>query len=121
MSDIIVPGFKSSELIAELNKSFESFTPEEKAKLLKQVNGIFQFTIKNKNGKEEIFIVDCKKEGKVSRGKGSIKPNAILILKDEDFVALATGKLVGKESKTTHAKRLFANKLIDRSKGLYDR
>lgn len=57
----------------------------------------------------------------MSRGKGSIKPNAILILKDEDFVALATGKLVGKESKTTHAKRLFANKLIDRSKGLYDR
>lgn len=37
MSDIIVPGFKSSELIAELNKSFESFSPEEKAKLLKQV------------------------------------------------------------------------------------
>jgi len=37
MSDIIVPGFKSSELIAELSKSFESFSPEEKAKLLKQV------------------------------------------------------------------------------------
>lgn len=37
MSDIAVPGFKSSQLIAELNKSFEAFSPEEKAKLLKQV------------------------------------------------------------------------------------
>ncbi|KAF1796821.1 SCP2 sterol-binding domain-containing protein [Mucor lusitanicus] len=101
MSDIIVPGFKSSELIAELNKSFESFSPEEKAKLLKQVNGVFQFTIKNKNGKEEIFIVDCKKEGKVSRGKGSVKPDAVLTLKDDDFVALATGKLVGQKAYMT--------------------
>lgn len=38
MSDIIVPGFKSSELIAELNKAFENFSPEEKAKLIKQVS-----------------------------------------------------------------------------------
>lgn len=37
MSDIAVPGFKSSHLIAELNKSFEAFSPEEKANLLKQV------------------------------------------------------------------------------------
>lgn len=43
-------------------------------------------------------MIDCKKKGKVSRGKGSVKPDAILILKDEDFVALATGKLVGKAS-----------------------
>jgi hypothetical protein len=79
MSDIIVPGFKGSELIAELNKAFEAYTPEERAKLIKQVNGVFQFVLKA-NGKEEIFTVDVKKEGKVVRGKGNIKADAILTL-----------------------------------------
>lgn len=37
MSDIIVPGFKSSELIAELDKVFAGYSPEEKVKLVKQV------------------------------------------------------------------------------------
>lgn len=96
MSDIIVPGFKSSELIAELSKAFEAFNEEERAKLIKQVNGVFQFVIKNSEGKEEVFTVDVKKEGKVVRGKGSVKADAILSLKDADFVDLATGKLNGK-------------------------
>jgi putative sterol carrier protein len=96
MSDIIVPGFKSSELIADLSKAFEGFNAEEKAKLVKQVNGVFQFVIKNKEGKEEVFTVDVKKEGKVTRGKGAVKADAILSLKDGDFVDLATGKLNGK-------------------------
>lgn len=98
MSDIVVPGFKSSELIAELNKAFESFTPEERAKLIKQVNGVFQFVIKNNEGKEEVFTVDVKKEGKVVRGKGNVKADAILSLKDADFVDLATGKLNGQKA-----------------------
>ncbi|KAI8992073.1 SCP2 sterol-binding domain-containing protein [Mycotypha africana] len=98
MSDIVVPGFKSSELIDALNRAFENFTPEEKAKLIKQVNGVFQFVIKNDEGKEEIFTVDVKKEGKVTRGKGSAKADAILSLKDNDFVDLATGKLNGQKA-----------------------
>lgn len=95
MSDIIVPGFKSSELIAELSAAFDNFSPEERAKLVKQVNGVFQFVIKNKEGKEEIFTVDVKNEGKVVRGKGNVKADAILSLKDDDFVDLAQGKLNG--------------------------
>lgn len=98
MSDIIVPGFKSSELIAELNKAFEAFSTEERAKLLKQVNGVFQFVIKNNEGKEEVFTVDVKREGKVVRGKGSTKADAILSLKDADFIDLATGKLNGQKA-----------------------
>ncbi|KAG2206503.1 SCP2 sterol-binding domain-containing protein [Mucor mucedo] len=98
MSDIVVPGFKSSELIAELNKAFEGFSDEERAKMIKQVNGVFQFVIKNSEGKEEVFTVDVKKEGKVVRGKGSVKADAILSLKDADFVDLATGKLNGQKA-----------------------
>lgn len=97
MSDIVVPGFKSSELIAELSKAFEGFSAEERAKLVKQVNGVFQFVIKNGEGKEETFTVDVKKEGTVVRGKGNVKADAILSLKDQDFVDLATGKLNGQK------------------------
>ncbi|SAL99864.1 hypothetical protein [Absidia glauca] len=97
MSDIIVPGFKGSELIAELSKAFEAYTPEERAKLIKQVNGVFQFVLKA-NGKEEIFTVDVKKEGKVVRGKGNVKADAILTLNDADFVSLAEGKLNGQKA-----------------------
>ncbi|KAG0164758.1 hypothetical protein DFQ28_004108 [Apophysomyces sp. BC1034] len=98
MSNIIVPGFKGSELIGELDKTFSAYSPEEKAKLIKQVNGVFQFVLKNSEGKEEIFTVDCKKEGSVIRGKGNQKADAILSLKDADFVALATGKLNGQKA-----------------------
>ncbi|ORY98585.1 SCP2 sterol-binding domain-containing protein [Syncephalastrum racemosum] len=97
MSDIVVPGFQSSELIAELSKAFEAFSPEERAKLIKQVNGVFQFVIK-KDGKEETFTVDVKKEGSVVRGKGNVKADAILTLADKDFVDLATGKLNGQKA-----------------------
>ncbi|KAG2234178.1 SCP2 sterol-binding domain-containing protein [Thamnidium elegans] len=98
MSDIVVPGFQSSELMADLSKAFADFSPEERQKLIKQVNGVFQFVIKNSEGKEEVFTVDCKKEGTVTRGKGSVKADAILSLKDGDFVDLANGKLNGQKA-----------------------
>lgn len=37
MSDIVVPGFASSELIAALAKIFDEYSPEERAKFIKQV------------------------------------------------------------------------------------
>lgn len=61
-----------------------------------QVNGIFEFVIKNDEGKEETFTVDLKKEGAVLKGKGPNKADAILSLKDADFIDLASGKLNGK-------------------------
>ncbi|KAI9313958.1 sterol binding protein [Dichotomocladium elegans] len=101
MSNIVISGFKSSALMDELNKSLDRFSVDERQQLIKQINGVFQFVIKNKQGKEETFTVDVKKEGKVVRGKGNTKADAILSLKDEDFVALATGKLNGQKAYMT--------------------
>ncbi|ORX56399.1 sterol binding protein [Hesseltinella vesiculosa] len=102
MSDIVVPGFKGSELINDLNKALnENLSAEERAKLIKQVNGVFQFVLTNKDKKQEVFTVDIKKEGKVVRGKGAIKADAILSLADDDFVSLATGKLNGQKAYMT--------------------
>ncbi|KAI8331928.1 SCP2 sterol-binding domain-containing protein [Chlamydoabsidia padenii] len=101
MSDIVVPGFKSSELIAQLDKVFSNYSAEEKAKLIKEVNGIFLFVIQNDEKKEVLYTIDCKTEGSVIRGKGKSKPDAIINIGDKDFVDLSQGKLNGQKAYMT--------------------
>ncbi|KAI9348337.1 SCP2 sterol-binding domain-containing protein [Pilaira anomala] len=98
MSDIKVAGFQSSEVFATLKQSVDALSPEAKAKLIKQVNGIFEFVIKNAEGKSETFTVDLKKEGEVVKGKGKNKADAIININDADFVQLASGKLNGQKA-----------------------
>lgn len=96
MSDIKTAGFQSSEVFAALKQSVDALPADGKTKLLKQVNGIFEFAVKNADGKTETFTVDLKKEGAVVKGKGSNKADAIISISDADFVLLASGKLNGK-------------------------
>ncbi|KAG0738462.1 hypothetical protein G6F57_012298 [Rhizopus arrhizus] len=98
MSDIKTPGFASSEVFATLDSSLKSLSDDEKAKLMKKVNGIFEFVVKNSEGKEETFTVELKKNGTVLKGKGSTKADAIISIKDADFVQLASGKLNGQKA-----------------------
>ncbi|CAO3634076.1 unnamed protein product [Mucor hiemalis] len=98
MSDIQTPGFASSEVFAALKKSVDGLSADAKAKLIKQVNGIFEFVVKNKEGKTETFTVDLKKEGSVVKGKGTGKPDAVISISDADFVDLAGGKLNGQKA-----------------------
>ncbi|ORX61681.1 sterol-binding-like protein [Hesseltinella vesiculosa] len=98
MSDIIVPGFKSSELIHQLNVVFTAFTEDERQNLVKQVNGVFQFVIINDKKQQEVFTIDCKKNGTVLRGKGDIKADTILNIADQDFIDLAEGRLNGQKA-----------------------
>jgi putative sterol carrier protein len=96
MSDIKTAGFESSEIFATLKTSFDGLSKDAKDKLLKQVKGIFEFTIKNKEGKSETFTIDLKNTGAVLKGKGPSKADAIVLISDGDFVDLAKGKLNGK-------------------------
>ncbi|KAG2184477.1 hypothetical protein INT43_000386 [Umbelopsis isabellina] len=98
MSDIKTPGFQSSEVFAQIKESFDALPADQKAKLLKQVNGVFEFVIKNDENKEETFTVDLKKEGSVKKGKGSTKADAIISLSDANFIELASGKLNGQKA-----------------------
>lgn len=119
MSDIKVAGFPSSEVFATLKQSVDALTPEDKAKLIKQVNGIFEFVVKNAEGKTEIFTVDLKKEGSVIKGKGTNKADAIISINDADFVQLASGKLNGKFlSRNIKSASLFKI-FLNRSKGIH--
>ncbi|CAM0138640.1 hypothetical protein VKS41_008370 [Umbelopsis sp. WA50703] len=104
MSDIVTPGFQSSELLANLEDALKNgLSPEDKAKLLKQVNGVFEFIIKNPEGKEQIFTIDLRKdtEGTLYKGKGKVKPSVSITIKDQDFIDLASGKLNGQKAYMT--------------------
>ncbi|GAN06487.1 sterol-binding-like protein [Mucor ambiguus] len=98
MSDIKTAGFQSSEVFANLKQSLDALPADGKAKLIKQVNGIFEFAVKNAEGKTETFTVDLKKEGSVIKGKGANKADAIISIADADFVQLASGKLNGQKA-----------------------
>ncbi|RCH91200.1 hypothetical protein CU098_007260 [Rhizopus stolonifer] len=98
MSDIKTPGFQSSEVLNSVKQSVDVLPAEEKAKLIKQVNGIFEFVIKNGEGKTETFTIDLKKNGDVFKGKGPNKADAVINIGDADFIQLATGKLNGQKA-----------------------
>ncbi|KAH8551816.1 SCP2 sterol-binding domain-containing protein [Umbelopsis sp. PMI_123] len=103
-SDIATPGFQSSELLANLQDALQNgLSAEDKAKLLKQVNGIFEFVIKNSEGKEQIFTIDLRKdgEGALYKGKIKVKPSVSITIKDNDFIDLASGKLNGQKAYMT--------------------
>ncbi|KAI8578691.1 hypothetical protein K450DRAFT_246069 [Umbelopsis ramanniana AG] len=102
--EIVTPGFQSSELLANLKDALQNgLSAEEKAKLLKQVNGVFEFVIKNSDGKEQIFTIDLRKdgEGELYKGKGKAKPSVSITIKDNDFIDLASGKLNGQKAYMT--------------------
>ncbi|CAO3684687.1 unnamed protein product [Umbelopsis ramanniana] len=102
--EIVTPGFQSSELLANLKDALQNgLSAEEKAKLLKQVNGVFEFVIKNAEGKEQIFTIDLRKdgEGELYKGKGKAKPSVSITIKDNDFIDLASGKLNGQKAYMT--------------------
>ncbi|TWU79197.1 hypothetical protein ED733_008923 [Metarhizium rileyi] len=61
----------------------------ERKDAIKQANGVFAFTLKNKAGETESWHVDLKESGRVGTGVG--KPTVTLILSEEDFGKLVDG------------------------------
>ncbi|OAA42101.1 oleate-induced peroxisomal protein [Metarhizium rileyi] len=61
----------------------------ERKDAIKQANGVFAFTLKNKAGETESWHVDLKESGRVGAGVG--KPTVTLILSEEDFGKLVDG------------------------------
>ncbi|KAM9915994.1 hypothetical protein OXX59_010284, partial [Metschnikowia pulcherrima] len=61
------------------------------------VKAVIVITLKNKEGKEQSWVLDLKKEGTVTKADSAPKNDVQLLLKDADFVKLASGKANGQK------------------------
>jgi len=96
MADIKEPGYKLGELLAAVHVAFSN---DEKTKTdqINKVNGIFQLRA-SKDGKEAVWTIDLKKEGKVSKGIVGSKPDVIISASDDNFILISEGKLSGQKA-----------------------
>jgi len=98
MSDIKVPGFKTSDVMSGVVTAFGKYSEQEKAAEMKKTNGIFELTVKNEEGKEATWTIDMKKTGTVYIGPAKPKADVTLILSDETMSELADGKINGQKA-----------------------
>ncbi|PIA16154.1 sterol-binding-like protein [Coemansia reversa NRRL 1564] len=87
-----IEGFASSSIIDQLTGVLTALSPEDRKKEVNKTKAVYAFEVTNSKGGKHYFVVDLKQAGKVTDGKTA---GVVLILKDGDFVDLASGKLTG--------------------------
>ncbi|KAG0040106.1 hypothetical protein BGZ82_005158 [Podila clonocystis] len=94
-----VEGFKSSALLSQIDEHLKTLTTTQRKEQVSKVKGIFQFNVKNSDGKVATWTFDLKSgEGAMHKGTVTgLKPDITIDVKDEDFVALAEGKANGQK------------------------
>jgi len=112
MSDLKVPGFKSSDLLAQLGAAFSSASEAERKAQIKKTNGIFELEITNANKEKAIWTIDLKKEGTVYKGNAKPKPDVTIIMSDDTLVELASGKLNGQKAFMTGKLKTRGNMMM---------
>ncbi|KAG6374328.1 SCP2 sterol-binding domain-containing protein [Boletus reticuloceps] len=100
MSDLKVQGFKASEILAQLNNTFGSLSDSERAAQIKKTAAIFELHIKNADKQEAVWTLDLKDTGTIYAGpvKAPAKPGVTLIMSDETFEQVASGKMDGQKA-----------------------
>ncbi|TYJ57997.1 hypothetical protein B9479_001356 [Cryptococcus floricola] len=116
MSDLKEPGFKTSDVLASLSEVFEKMPEAEKKSQIKKTNGVFQLNVKNTQGKEAIWVIDLKNEGKVSKGSAK-KPDVTITLSDgnrfpDTFMGLADGKVNAQKAFMTGSLKVKGNVML---------
>lgn len=92
---VAADGFQASPFFEELASALTDNKIKQAA-----INGVkasIVLTLKNKEGKDQSWLLDLKKEGTLTKIEGAQKSDVQLILKDADFVKLATGKANGQK------------------------
>jgi len=112
MSNVNIPGFKSSATFQQMQSVIEKGPSELKNATIKQTNGIFEFQVKNAEGKEQTWTADLKKNGTIIAGKGSDKPDIILTLGDDVLCDLAAGKLNGQKAFMANKLKIKGNMML---------
>ncbi|KAF9159418.1 hypothetical protein DFQ27_006097 [Actinomortierella ambigua] len=99
MSAIEQPGFKSSALLVQIDEQLKSLSEADRKAQVTRVKGVFQFNVKNKDGKVATWTFDLK-NGVGAMHKGTVqglKPDITIDVSDDDFVNLAEGKANGQK------------------------
>ncbi|KXN71131.1 sterol-binding-like protein [Conidiobolus coronatus NRRL 28638] len=86
-------GFNASEIFVLMDSALKTVDKGELDEVVKKVKGVFQFDVKNKAGKTESWILDVNSAPGVYKPDGKRKPDLIISVSDEDFIALAEEKL----------------------------
>lgn len=95
MSDLKADGFKASSLFEELAEGLKDDAIRKKA--ITGVKAVIVITLKSKEGKDQSWVLDLKKDGTVEKTSTVPKSDVQLLLKDADFVKLAAGKANGQK------------------------
>ncbi|RIA91814.1 sterol-binding-like protein [Glomus cerebriforme] len=106
-----VDGYKSSTVFEQLKVNITD-NEAKKKETIKKINAIFEFNVKNSEGKEQIWTLDLKNDGTVQTGKGSAKPDIIIGLADETFVELASGTLNGQKAFMSGKLKIKGNMML---------
>ena len=112
-----VAGFQSSKIFQQIKIGVEAASEETKKAQINKVKGVFQFDVKNVEGKVQSWSIDLKTTGAITLGPAS-KPDITIAVSDGDFVDLASGKLNGQKAFMSgkikvKGKMMLATKLQD--------
>ena len=80
-TDPLTDAFPSSEAFEAINAALTSSDAERKD-AIKQGNGVFAFTLKNKAGETDSWYIDLKNKGEVGKGLGDKPTGTILSIRD---------------------------------------
>ncbi|GJJ76079.1 hypothetical protein EMPS_08438 [Entomortierella parvispora] len=96
---IKIDGFKSSELLAQIEDQLKTLPEAERKAQVQKVKGVFQFNVKNSGGKIGTWTLDLKNgTGSVAVGTvAGLKPDITIDISDQDFIDLAEGKANGQK------------------------
>ncbi|KAJ3289114.1 hypothetical protein HK104_007731 [Borealophlyctis nickersoniae] len=93
-----VSGFQSSKVFAEIAAGIAGASAAQKDAIKKKANAVFQFDVKNAEGKVQTWTLDLKNNVSIATGAGAAKPDIVISIGDKDFTDLATGKLNGQKA-----------------------
>ncbi|WOO81522.1 Fatty acid-binding protein [Vanrija pseudolonga] len=108
-------GFKSSNIIEQIDAGLKALPEKERAAQIKKTNGIFQLNIQNADKKaavkEAIWVIDLKNAGTVSKGAAK-KADVTITLGDDTFLGLADGKVNAQKAFMTGQLKVKGNVML---------
>jgi putative sterol carrier protein len=108
------PGFGASAIFEQAKQQMDSASEAEKQDQIKKVKALFQFDVTNGEGKTQTWWIDLKHKGDVGKGKPPGKSDVTIIIKDADFLDLASGKLNGQKAYMQGKLKVCVEQICDR-------